>query len=83
MYQNIKSINVQSLCKHKATLIFILNHSAFLVHQLSARLNFAQWKTIAPQGARHINIGNCLSQSEIRMAEKITLFKFKNIWLNI
>ena len=87
MYQKIKTISEPNLCKHKATLFFKTNHSAFLEHHSCAIFDFAQWETIALQGVLYTNIANCLSQSEIRMAGKIILFKFlkymiKHIELN-
>jgi hypothetical protein len=57
MYEKIKSISGLSLCKHKATPLFKINHSAFLEHHACARLDFALWKTIAPQGVRNTNSG--------------------------
>jgi hypothetical protein len=80
MYQKIKSISVPSLCKHKATPFFNINHSKFLEHHACAIFDISiMGKTIAPKGVPHIIIiGNCQSQLEIRMAEKITLFKFLN-----
>lgn len=76
MYQKIRTISVLSLCEHKATPFFKTNHSAFLEHHLCA-ISFISTigNTIAPQGVRYTIIGNCLSQSKIRMAGKITLFK--------
>jgi hypothetical protein len=75
MYQKINSISVPSLWKFKAIPFFNINHLTFLEDLACARLDFATWKTIAPKGVRYKHIDNCLSQLEIRMAEKITLFK--------
>jgi hypothetical protein len=89
MYQKIKAISVPCLCNHKAVLFFNINHSAFLEYLAHAILDISvMGKTIAPKGVPYIIIiGNCLSQLEIRMAEKIILFKFlkymvKHIELN-
>jgi hypothetical protein len=79
MYQKIKAISVPRLCKHKATPFFYINHSAFLEHLTCAIFDISiMGKTIAPQGVLYKNIGNCLSQLEIRMAGKIILFNFLN-----
>ena len=76
MYEKIITISVPSLCKVRAILILNTNHPAFQEHHACAILFICMMRnTIAPQGVRYTNIGNCLSQSEIRMAGKITLFK--------
>lgn len=89
MYHKIKAISVPSLCNHKAVLIFNINHSPFLEHHSCAIFDIAIIGiAIAPNGVPYIIIiGNCLSQLEIRIAEKIILFKFlkymvKHIELN-
>ena len=79
MYQEIKAISVPRLCKHKATPFFYINHSAFLEHLTCAIFDISiMGENIAPQGVLYKNIGNCLSQLEIRMAGKIIIFNFLN-----
>ena len=77
MYKFSKAIKISSLSKFRAILILLFYHLTFLKHRLCAILDISTIeKTLPPFGVQYTSIGNCLSQSEIRMAEKITLFKF-------
>lgn len=88
MYKFRKAIKISSLSKFRAILILLFYHLTFLKHRLCAILDISTiGKILSPIGVQYTIIDNCLSQSEIRMAGKITLFKFlkymvKHIELN-
>lgn len=88
MYKFRKAVKTSSLSKFRPILILPFCHLTFLKHHTGAILEIStKGNTLSPYGVQYTHIGNCLSQLEIRTAEKITLFKLlqymvKHIELN-
>ena len=75
MFKFRKAVETSSLFKFRAILILLVSQLTLLKHRIRAILGIStRWKIISPFGFQYTNIDNCLSQSEIKMAGKITLF---------